>query len=120
MATVSASGRIKIVGRNRDLIISGGLNVYPNEIEDSLNNLPGIIESAVIGVRHPDLGESVVACIVTEASFKCDENEIIDALKNQLASYKVPRRIIRLESLPKNIMGKIQKNMLRQRYSVLP
>jgi malonyl-CoA/methylmalonyl-CoA synthetase len=120
MATVSASGRIKIVGRNRDLIISGGLNVYPNEIEDSLNILPGIIESAVIGVIHPDLGESVVACIVTEASFKCDENEIIDALKNQLASYKVPRRIIRLESLPKNIMGKIQKNMLRQRYSVLP
>ena len=120
MATVSASGRIKIVGRNRDLIISGGLNVYPNEIEDSLNILPGIIESAVIGVIHPDLGESVVACIVTEASFQCDENEIIDALKNQLASYKVPRRIIRLESLPKNIMGKIQKNMLRQRYSVLP
>ncbi len=120
IATVSTNGRITLMGRNRDLIISGGLNVYPNEIEDSLNTIPGIIESAVIGVSHPDLGEALVACIVTEASFRSDDNAIIDALKNQLASYKVPRRIVRLNSLPRNVMGKIQKNLLREHYSVLP
>ena len=114
MAKMSANGRITIVGRTRDLVISGGLNVYPKEIEDCLNQLPNISESAVIGIPHTDFGEALVAFIVCELDERSSEQAIISALRMELAGFKIPRRIIFLDSLPKNIMGKVQKNILRE------
>ena len=117
LATIDNSGRITIVGRDRDLIITGGLNVYPKEVENCLNQLPGVRESAVIGVPHADFGEAIIALIEGEKNTAPDEQTIIHTLKHELAGYKIPRRIIFLTALPKNVMGKVQKNILREMFA---
>jgi len=105
---------LSIVGRSKDLIISGGYNVYPKEIESVIDDLPGVDESAVVGVPHPDFGEAVVAAVVPRAGAKLDAGAIIAALKTQIANFKVPKRVFIVAQLPRNAMGKVQKNVLRQ------
>ena len=116
MGTLSADGYLTIAGRSKDLIITGGYNVYPKEIELALDELPGIQESAVVGVPHPDFGEAVTAIIVPAAGASPTEAEVIAALKRKLANFKVPKRVYLEEELPRNAMGKVQKNVLRDRY----
>ena len=108
-------GRVWISGRAKDLIISGGYNVYPKEIELILDELAGVTESAVIGIPHPDFGEGVVAVVIGQG----DEAAMIAECRRQLAPYKSPKRVIFVEELPRNAMGKVQKNLLRDRYSDL-
>lgn len=108
-------GRVWISGRAKDLIISGGYNVYPKEVELVLDELPGVTESAVVGVPHPDFGEGVVAVVMGQG----DEAEMIAAARSQLAAYKAPKRIVFVDELPRNAMGKVQKNLLRERYAEL-
>ncbi len=110
-------GYLSIVGRAKDLIISGGYNVYPKEIELVLDALPGVLESAVIGIPHPDFGEAVTAVLVPQPGAQLLEQEIVAQLKTQLANYKVPKRVHIVEVLPRNAMGKVQKNVLRQEFS---
>jgi malonyl-CoA/methylmalonyl-CoA synthetase len=110
---VDASGYVTIVGRSKDLIISGGYNVYPAEIEGYLNEMPGVAESAVIGVPHPDFGEAVVAVVVRKANAALESDSMIAALKSQIANFKVPKQIFVVDELPRNAMGKVQKNVLR-------
>jgi malonyl-CoA/methylmalonyl-CoA synthetase len=105
------------VGRAKDLIITGGLNVYPKEIEERIDALPGIVESAVIGVPDADFGEAVTAVVVAKPGVIPSESEIIAALKADLAAFKVPKRVHFIDDLPRNAMGKIEKSVLRQRYS---
>ncbi len=114
----SDDGYITIVGRSKDLIITGGLNVYPKEVESVIDNLPGVLESAVIGIPHPDFGEAVAAVIVRKgADSEINEAKIIAALKNELANFKTPKQIYFVAELPRNTMGKVQKNILRQQFS---
>ncbi len=110
-------GYLNILGRNKDMIITGGLNVYPKEVELALDELDGIIESAVIGVPHADFGEGVVAIIVPETSQEPAESDIIATLRDRLANFKLPKRVILVDELPRNTMGKVQKNELRQVYA---
>ncbi len=119
IATMDADGRIAIVGRGKDLIISGGLNIYPKEIEGKIDDLASVTESAVIGVPHPDFGESVVAVVVTKPGKKPEESEIINSLDGKLARFKLPKRVFFVDELPRNAMGKVQKNVLRQQHSDL-
>ena len=112
-----SEGYLSIVGRAKDLIITGGYNVYPKEIEFVLDALPGVSESAVIGLPHPDFGEAVTAVVVPRQGVQLDESAIIAKLKRELANYKVPKRVIVLADLPRNAMGKVQKNVLRQTYA---
>ena len=112
------NGYLKIVGRAKDLIISGGLNVYPKEIEEKLDRLAGVAESAVIGVPDRDLGEAVTAVVVARAGSMLSEDDMIAALKSEIAGFKVPKRIHFVAELPRNAMGKVQKNVLREQYSV--
>ena len=116
VCTIDAQGRVTIVGRAKDLIISGGFNVYPKEIEEVLDAVPGVGESAVIGVPHPDFGEGVVA-VVTAKGKLAPEAEIIATLSGSLAKFKVPKRIFAVDELPRNAMGKVQKAELRRRYA---
>lgn len=116
VCTIDSQGRVSIVGRAKDLIISGGFNVYPKEIEEVLDALPGVGESAVIGVPHPDFGEGVVA-VVTARGKLAAEAEIIATLAASLAKFKVPKRIFEVAELPRNAMGKVQKAELRRRYA---
>ena len=113
MGTRDAQGYVRIVGRSKDLIISGGLNVYPVEIEDALNNLPGVLESAVVGVPHPDFGEAGCAFVLAKVGVTLDPAALLQALKAQLANFKVPKQCVVLPELPRNAMGKVQKNVLR-------
>ncbi len=113
MGTWSAEGYVQIVGRAKDLIITGGLNVYPKEIEEHIDALPGVAESAVIGVPDPDFGEAVTAVVVPKAGCELSERDIIVALKAEIASFKVPKRVVFVDELPRNAMGKVQKNVLR-------
>jgi malonyl-CoA/methylmalonyl-CoA synthetase len=108
-----------IVGRSKDLIITGGYNVYPAEVESYLNELPGIAESAVIGVPHPDFGEAVVAVITAEPGASPDPAALIAAMKTHIANFKVPKRVFVKDELPRNVMGKIQKALLRKEYKGL-
>ncbi len=108
-----ADGYLHISGRGKDLIIVGGLNVYPREVELVLDTLPGVGESAVIGVPHPDLGEGVTAVVVAAAGAELDERRLLDAFAGRLARFKQPRRVIFAAELPRNAMGKVQKNVLR-------
>ncbi len=110
------NGYLQIVGRAKDLIISGGLNVYPKEIEELIDALPGVVESAVFGIPHPDFGEAVTAVIVAQPGARLSSNTILDALKPQLASFKMPKFVFMVADLPRNTMGKVQKNLLRQQY----
>lgn len=110
------NGYLAIVGRSKDLIISGGYNVYPKEIETVIDEMDGIVESAVVGVPHPDFGEAVVAVVVAEPTAHFSESELISALKAKIANFKVPKRVFFVEELPRNTMGKVQKNMLREQF----
>ncbi len=118
IATMGEDGRIAIVGRAKDLIIAGGLNIYPKEIELAIDAVPGVKESAVIGVPHPDLGEAAVAVVVREAS-DLDEEAILESVAGSLARFKQPRRILFADALPRNAMGKVQKAKLREGYAEL-
>ena len=116
IAVMADDGRVTIVGRAKDLIISGGFNVYPKEIEAQLDELPGIRESAVIGVPHPDFGEGVTAVVVADGSAALSEASVITALQDRLARFKQPKRVYIVDQLPRNTMGKVQKNVLRETY----
>jgi malonyl-CoA/methylmalonyl-CoA synthetase len=107
---------LTIVGRDKDLIITGGYNVYPKEIEGYIDTLPGVAESAVFGVPHPDYGEAVAAVVVPRAGATLVEGQMISMLKQQIANFKVPKNIYVVDELPRNVMGKVQKNVLRQTY----
>jgi malonyl-CoA/methylmalonyl-CoA synthetase len=107
---------LTLVGRSKDLIISGGYNVYPKEIEGYIDELPGVVESAVVGLPHPDFGEAVAAVVVTRRPGSLDAESVIASLKGRIANYKVPKRVFVVEDLPRNAMGKVQKNVLRDRY----
>lgn len=117
VAKLSEDGRVSIVGRAKDMIISGGYNVYPKEIETVIDELDGIIESAVVGVPHPDFGEAVVAVIVAEPGIQVDETSVQSAIKDELARFKHPKRVYIVNELPRNTMGKVQKNILRETYN---
>jgi len=119
IAEIGNEGRVTIVGRAKDLIISGGYNVYPKEVEAEIDDLPGVRESAVIAVPHPDFGEAVVAVVVPDSSIDIIEQNIIDALHDRLARFKQPKKVIILDELPRNSMGKVQKNILRDTYKGL-
>ena len=106
-----------IVGRSKDLIISGGYNVYPKEIESFIDDMAGVDESAVIGIPHPDFGEAVLAVVVGKQGVKLNPESMIADLKGKIANFKVPKRIVVVSELPRNAMGKVQKNVLRQSYS---
>ncbi|MGE4651363.1 MAG: AMP-binding protein [Myxococcota bacterium] len=116
LACRATDGRIRLVGRARDLVISGGLNVHPAEVERELDALPGVRESAVIGAPHPDFGEGVVAVVVSEGA-RPGEAELREALSGRLASFKQPKRIFFQEALPRNAMGKVRKEELRDLYA---
>lgn len=116
IATTSQDGYIAIVGRAKDLIISGGYNIYPKEVELLLDEQPGVEESAVVGAPHGDLGEAVVAAVVAKPGAKISADILLAAIGDNLARFKQPRRIFVVEELPRNTMGKVQKNVLRERY----
>lgn len=117
IGVIDADGYVSIVGRQKDLIISGGYNIYPKEIEMILDEQPGVLESAVIGVPHPDFGEGVVAVIVPEPGASPRPDALEAALSGRLARFKQPKRYVIVESLPRNTMGKVQKNLLRDSYN---
>ncbi len=112
-------GYVSIVGRSKDLIISGGYNVYPAEIEGVCNDLPGVAESAVVGVPHADFGEAVVAVVVPRAGATIDADALTRALKAKIANFKVPKAVFVVTELPRNAMGKVQKNVLREKHAAL-
>src|SRR6185437_15168259 len=105
LGRIDSNGYVYIVGRVKDLVISGGYNVYPKEVESELDALQGVVESAVFGVPHPDLGEGVTAAVVLERGAGLSEQELIEAVRARLARYKVPKRILLVEGLPRNAMG---------------
>ncbi|HUL96374.1 MAG TPA: malonyl-CoA synthase [Usitatibacter sp.] len=117
MGSLSDDGYLTIAGRSKDLIITGGYNVYPKEVEIAIDELPGVLESAVVGVPHPDFGEAVTAVVVPSYDTPAPtEREVLAALKERLANFKVPKRVHIVNELPRNAMGKVQKNMLRARF----
>ena len=116
---IDAQGYITIVGRSKDLIISGGYNVYPAEIEGYINDMPGVAESALVGVPHPDFGEAGVAVIIAKPGATLDSSQIVASLKSQLANFKIPKQCFVVDELPRNTMGKVQKNILREQYKGL-
>ncbi|MXQ12147.1 malonate--CoA ligase [Microvirga makkahensis] len=116
LGKIDERGYVHIVGRGKDLIITGGFNVYPKEIEDEIDAIPGVFESAVIGVPHKDLGEGITAVVVRSKEARVDEAAILTALDGRLARFKLPKRVIFVDELPRNTMGKVQKNVLRQQF----
>jgi malonyl-CoA/methylmalonyl-CoA synthetase len=116
LGRIDADGYVHIVGREKDLIISGGYNIYPKQIETEIDALDGVLESAVFGVAHADLGEAVAAAVVPLAGVELDPAALVKALEPTLARFKLPRKIFVLDELPRNAMGKVQKNVLRERY----
>lgn len=116
---IDSDGYVTIVGRSKDLIITGGYNVYPAEIEGFINDMPGVAESAVIGVPHPDFGEAVVAVVVGKPGAALDSAAIVAKLKAQIANFKVPKHLAVVADLPRNTMGKVQKNLLREQHKGL-
>ncbi len=119
LGMIDPDGYLRIVGRDKDLVISGGYNVYPKEIEALIDELPGVLESAVIGLPHRDLGEGVTAIVVPRKGETLDPAALIAALSGQLARYKQPKRVIVVDELPRNVMGKVQKAELRKRHADL-
>ena len=117
LGKIDGNGYVHIVGRGKDLVISGGFNVYPKEIESEIDAMPGVIESAVIGVPHADFGEGVTAVLVCDKGAKVDETSVLKALDGRLAKFKMPKRVIVVDELPRNAMGKVQKNILRDTYA---
>ena len=116
---IDERGYVHIVGRAKDLIITGGFNVYPKEIESEIDALPGVAESAVIGCPHPDFGEGVTAVIVCKPGVALSEKAVIGVLEQRLAKFKLPKRVIFMDDLPRNTMGKVQKNVLRDQHAKL-
>jgi malonyl-CoA/methylmalonyl-CoA synthetase len=116
MAGGDGLGYLRLVGRAKDLIITGGLNVYPLEVEERIDSLDGVVESAVIGLPDPDFGETVTAVVVRTPGHALTERAIIGALRDEIATFKVPRRVYFADELPRNAMGKVQKNLLRSKY----
>jgi malonyl-CoA/methylmalonyl-CoA synthetase len=117
LAKMSKDGRVTIVGRAKDLIITGGFNVYPIEVEGEINSLPGVAESAVVGVPHPDFGEGIIAVVTpTPGHVPPSEADIISTLSQRLAKFKLPKRVFVASDLPRNAMGKVQKANLSQQY----
>lgn len=108
---------VVIVGRAKDLIISGGYNIYPKEVELVLDEQPGVLESAVIGAPHPDFGEGVIGVVVTEPGVTLDQASVLDAVGQHLAKFKQPKRLEFVDELPRNTMGKVQKNLLREKFA---
>lgn len=116
LALIDERGYVQIVGRDKDLVISGGFNVYPKEVEQVIDEMPEVVESAVIGVSHPDFGEGVTAVVVLESGKTLKEEDVIKALAGRLAKYKQPKRVFFVDALPRNTMGKVQKKQLRDEY----
>ncbi len=116
LGLIDDQGYVNIVGRDKDLIISGGYNVYPAEVEAALDAIKGVAESAVVGVAHADFGEGVTAVVVVRSGAQLTEEEIRRTLQTHLAGYKVPKRVFFVDELPRNKMGKIQKNVLREKF----
>jgi malonyl-CoA/methylmalonyl-CoA synthetase len=116
LGKIDADGYVFIVGREKDLIISGGYNIYPKQIETEIDALDGVLESAVFGVQHADLGEAVAVAVVALPGHEIDTGQLIHALEPRLARFKLPRQVFVLDELPRNAMGKVQKNSLRKRY----
>jgi len=116
---VDERGYIVIVGRSKDLIISGGYNVYPAEIEGYINDMPGVAESALVGVPHPDFGEVGVAVVIAKPGVVLEGGQIVGELKSKLANFKIPKQCFVVNELPRNTMGKVQKNLLREQYKAL-
>ncbi len=119
MGRLDSDGYVSIVGRSKELVITGGLNVYPREVETSLNTVPGVSDSAVFGLPHPDLGEGVTAVIVANGKEGLTEARILAALEDRLAKFKRPKRILFVDEIPRNAMGKVQKALLQKKYSGL-
>lgn len=119
LACIDKRGYVHIVGRDKDLVISGGYNVYPKELEQLIDELPEVVESAVVGLPHADFGEAVTAVVVAEPDAVIDEARVIAALQGRLARYKQPKRVVLVKELPRNVMGKVQKNELRERFKDL-
>ncbi len=107
------------MGRSKDLIITGGFNVYPAEVETAINHMPGVQESAVVGLPHADFGEGVLAVVVARTGALVDPGQLIAELKTQLAAFKVPKQVVVTAELPRNAMGKVQKNVLRAQYDTI-
>ncbi len=116
LGKIDSRGYVHIVGRGKDLIISGGFNVYPKEVETEIDSMEGVVESAVIGVPHPDFGEGVVAVVVVAKTAKLDDKQIIAHLADRLAKFKQPKYVFIVDDLPRNTMGKVQKNLLREQH----
>ena len=114
VGALDADGVLTLVGRSKDLVISGGFNVYPAEVEGRINALPGVAESAVVGVPHPDFGEAVVAVVVPRAGAQVEPEAVVAALRGAIANFKVPKHVRVAETLPRNAMGKVQKKLLRE------
>jgi malonyl-CoA/methylmalonyl-CoA synthetase len=116
LGKIDERGYVHILGRGKDLVITGGFNVYPKEIESEIDAMPGVVESAVIGVPHADFGEGVTAVVVRDKGASIDEAQVIKGLDGQLAKFKMPKKVIFVDDLPRNTMGKVQKNVLRETY----
>jgi malonyl-CoA/methylmalonyl-CoA synthetase len=119
LGKIDSKGYVHILGRGKDLIITGGYNVYPKEVEEAIDALPGVVESAVIGLPHKDFGEGVTAVVVPQKGAALDEKTVLTALESQLARFKLPKRVILAPDLPRNTMGKVQKNLLREAHKGL-
>jgi malonyl-CoA/methylmalonyl-CoA synthetase len=119
LGKIDADGYLHILGRGKDLVISGGFNVYPREVESEIDAIPGVVEAAVIGVPHADFGEGVTAVVVRDKGAGIDEASVLKALDGRLAKFKMPKRVIFVDELPRNAMGKVQKNVLRETYSAI-
>ncbi|WP_430397447.1 malonate--CoA ligase [Ferrovibrio sp.] len=117
LGKIDDRGYVHIVGRGKDLIISGGYNVYPKEVETEIDAMLGVVESAVIGVDHPDFGEGVTAVVVAQKGHSLTEAGVLKALDGRLAKFKLPKRVFFVDDLPRNTMGKVQKNLLRDQYA---
>ena len=116
LGKIDVDGYVHILGRDKDLIISGGYNIYPKELEEIIDDQAGVLESAVIGVPHPDFGETPIAVIVSETENAPEMETIENNLSKSLARYKHPRKLLWIDQLPRNTMGKVQKNILREEY----
>ena len=119
LGMIGPDGYVRIVGRGKDLIITGGLNVYPSEVESLLDAIPGVEEAAVVGLPHEDFGEGVTAFLVTKPGAQLTETGVLEALRDRLARFKQPKRVIFVKQLPRNTMGKVQKSALREEYAKL-
>ncbi len=119
LGKLDEEGYLYLVGREHDMIITGGYNVYPKEVETEINALKNVLESAVIGLPHPDFGEAVTAVVISDSENKPGEADVLTKLTKRLAKYKCPKKILFVESFPRNAMGKVQKNVLREKYEML-